>query len=269
MSYGGIALKTGTDYGKYDGTLGENYVNAADDVADAYRIWDSGKLPFIHFMFHLNRQPGCSIYEIANGTYTDLTIHWFQSLVAYCNTGRKAVVVFCPEMNGNWVPAYATDDYSTVAFIEAYRDFVALGTEMGLDASKVKWCWAPNNKGWENLRDWYPGDEWVDIVGMSAYNWGGIFHDRWLTPAELLDPTVAEVRGFTENPLFVTQIASGLNDSRTPEWLDQLVAYAGTGVIGGFVWFNIDMFELGAGTDWNAQVGSLDRVRPDYWFFDC
>lgn len=269
MNYSGIALKTGTDYSQYVGTLGENYVNIADDVADAYHIWDSGKLPFIHVMFHPSRQPDATISRIAFGAYDHLIENWFMELLSYCATGRKAVIVYLPEMNGNWTVYGQEEPVRTLDFIAAYRYFVGKGRMMGLDSSMVQWCWAPNDKGWLSLSDWYPGDEWVDIVGMSAYQWGGIFHDGWSTPAQLLDPTVSEVREFTNKPLLITQIGSGLNDSRSPKWLDQLVTYANTDAIDGFIWFNIDVFGLGEGMDWNTQAVGLDPVRPDYWFFDC
>jgi hypothetical protein len=97
----GITLPTGDDYRPYHAAFGENYVNVADDMADAYEMWDAGKLPIVHVMFHLERQPGCTIRKIAAGDYDTLLEGWLLKLKAYCDTGRKAIVAYLPEMNGN------------------------------------------------------------------------------------------------------------------------------------------------------------------------
>lgn len=191
----GITLKTGDDYGPWHAGMGENYVNVADDLADAYDIYDAGKLPVIHLMFHIERQPGCNIRKIAGGSYNGMLEAWLLKLKAYCETGRKAIVAYLPEMNGNWCPAYATDDYSMIAFKTAWQNFVTAGKTMGLDGTMVKWCWAPNDAGWGRLSDWYPND--VDLIGGSAYNWGGfepVFVEPWESFTFLADRYVTEIR---------------------------------------------------------------------------
>lgn len=266
MAYVGITLTTGSDYSQYHGGLGENYVNVADNLADAWQIWDSGKLPFIHLMFHPGRQPNASIQNIADGMFNDLIDEWLAKLVAYCDTGRKAVVVYLPEMNGNWC-VYATDDYSTTDFKRAWDYLVTTAKAMGLDSSKVLFCWAPNDTGWEDLEAWYPGDT-VDIVGASAYNWGSIFPgEPWESFTQLADRFVREVRPFTDRRIVITQTGAGLNDPRTPAWLDDAVFYTKNYTnIEAFIYFDIDMFALGAGTDWNAQTAPISGARPDHWF---
>lgn len=262
----GVSLTTGDDYDPWHGGLGANFVNIADDVADAYDMWDADLLPIIHVMYHLDRQPGCTIQKIAAGDYDPLIEDWFMRLLEYCTEGRKAIVAYLPEMNGNWVPAYATDNYSTVDFVAAYRWFVAKGKSMGLDETKVKWMWAPNNKGWGALEDW-----WVDtdLVGGSAYNWGGLGYGQpWELPAELFDRYVLEVRDFTDKPIIITQTGTGLNDPRSPDWISQLAYYTDTYQnIEGFVYYNQLMFRYDPGVhDYNDRVEDCSAERPLHWF---
>jgi len=194
--------------------------------------------------------------------------------VAYCDEGRTAVVVYLPEFNGDWT-VYGPEGHPTwgaepADFKTAYRNFVQRGRAMGLGPDKVKWCWAPNNVGWGTLAEWWPGDDVVDVVGGSAYNWGGLYPGyEWQTPAELFGSYAAEVRAFTALPIIVTQTAAGLDDPQTPEWLDQAVQFCAdpASPVGGFLWFNIGEFRFGPGADdYNARTAGMDSTRPDDWF---
>ncbi len=275
MNYAGITLADGSKYSDWNAGLGENYVNIADDTAGAAQMWDQGKLPFIHVMFHPTRQPGCTIEKIAAGDYDHLIENWLMKLLEYTATGRKAVVLYLPEMNGDWTvygpEGHPTWGASPASFIKAYRDFVARGRAMGLDETKVLWAWGPNNVGWGSLKDWWPGSDVVNVIGGSCYNWGGLYPGYdWVSPTKLFDGYVDELRGFEMNlPIFITQMASGLNDSRTPAWLDEAVAYANGPKIEGFHWFSIGEFTYGPGPeDWNVRTATLDDTRPDDWFIE-
>lgn len=272
MNNFGITLSDGTGYPNYTASLGESYDNIADGLWGIQQMYDAGKIPFVHIMFHPSRQPECTIQKIADGDYDHLIENYFMKYLSYTMAGGRVVFVYLPEMNGDWTiygptghPTWTADPE---AFKTAYRNFVEKGRSMGIEAL---WCWAPNNYGYGNLEDWYPGDEWVDIVGMSAYQWAGLYPGyEWKSVSKLLDPTVVEVRLFTKKPLVITQIASGLNDDRTPGFLDELVMYTKIeNNIDGFIWFNIGEFALGTGTDWETQTAPLDSVPPEHWFFDC
>lgn len=264
----GLNLRNAATYAPYRAALSENYVNVLDGLGSAFQMHDEDTLPFIHFMYHEPRQPECTIYKIAAGDYAEAEYEWLKKLKEYCDTGRKATVVYLPEMNGNWCGAYATDDYSTEAFKTAFRNFVDMGRGMGLDWTMVKWCWAPNDTGWETLQAWYPGDEWVDIVGSSAYNWGGIFEgEPWEWPAELFDRFLIEVREFTDKPVVITQTGAGLNDHEQREWIDRMVEYVNDYTnVEGVIYYNELMFALGDDCKWNEQAAVLNETRPDHWF---
>ena len=263
----GICLPNAQSYGPWRTALSENYIDIEDALGSAESMYDEGTLPFIHVMFHSDRQPDASIQNIASGDYDHLIEDWFMRLLSYCATGRTAVVVYLPEMNGNWC-VYATDDYSQSAFITAFRDFVQRGRDMGLDDTMVKWCWAPNDTGWDDLKSWYPGDSYVDICGSSAYNWGGIFEgEPWEWPAELFDRYVLELRAFTAKPIVITQTGAGLNDHQQREWVDRMTQYVDLYTnIEGVIYYNELMFALGDDCNWNSQTAALNATRPDHWF---
>ena len=269
----GITLKTGDDYGPWHAGMGENYVNVADDLADAYDIYDAGKLPFIHLMFHIDRQPGCTIRKIAARDYDTLLEAWALKLKEYLDTGRKAIIAYLPEMNGNWCPAYATDDYSMIAFKQAWQNFARILGELAIDKTQALLCWAPNDTGWGRLSDWYPGLDGgvVDLIGGSAYNWGGfepVFDEPWESFTFLADRYVTEIRGFTDKPIVITQTGCARGDSRAEAWLEDAVFYTLNYTnIDGFIYFNIGEFGWAAGQDdYNDRVEPLSSARPDHWF---
>lgn len=260
MKSPGIAIETNADYSPWSADLGECFPDIiVGDLGGAEAMYDAGKLPYIHPMFKSNT-PQATIQRIAAGVYDTQLYAWLRRLKAYCDTGRKAVVAYLPEMNGNWC-VYATDNSSAYEFKRAWKSFVNMARELGISGSSVQFCWAPNDTGFGSLRDWYPGDAYVDIVGGSAYNWGGIFpNEPWESFTFLADRYVREVRKFTQKPIVITQTGSVSGDSRTPAWLDDAVFYTKNyNNIDGFIWFNLSEFLYEPGVDdWNRRVSPLN-----------
>lgn len=74
-----------------------------------------------------------------------VTIRWAQEMEN--STGRFSWQ--------NWAPA---------AYIKAYRRMGEIARSM---IPNVRLMWSP--KGEKNLRDYYPGNDWVDVVGLSVF----------------------------------------------------------------------------------------------------
>lgn len=76
--------------------------------------------------------------------------------------GKPVFLRFANEMNGSWVPWYGDP--------ELYKQkFRLVARIMREEAPNVAMVWAPNYVGADYM-DYYPGDEWVDWVGVSAYH---------------------------------------------------------------------------------------------------
>jgi endoglucanase len=85
---------------------------------------------------------------------------------------------------------FAWSGWEPEAFKAAYRKFVG---ECRAIAPNVAFMWSP--KGLPNLAEYYPGDDVVDLVGLSifglqAYDQGEFGHNR--TFAEILKPAYDE-----------------------------------------------------------------------------
>ncbi len=60
-------------------------------------------------------------------------------------------------------------DWPPDTFVDAFRKMVTICSEV---APSVRFMWSP--LGYDNMADYYPGDEYVDIVGLSAFG-----HEAW------------------------------------------------------------------------------------------
>jgi hypothetical protein len=75
------------------------------------------------------------------------------------------------EMNGNWEPWSLHPSKFKRAWRHVHRIFVRQG------ALNVAWVWAPNwedvpKVSWNHWTNYYPGDRYVDWVGIDGFNWG-------------------------------------------------------------------------------------------------
>jgi Glycosyl hydrolase family 26 len=77
-------------------------------------------------------------------------------------------------------------------FVAAWRRIVTVFRAAG--ATNVRWVWCPLalEKAWSPADDWrryYPGDRYVDWVGMDGYNWGTTRSwSKWQSFADIFGP---------------------------------------------------------------------------------
>ena len=95
--------------------------------------------------------------------------------------GRRIIIRMMHEMNGDWMhwsPGFFPGQ-TALDFVAAWSRIVDRFRARG--ATNVEWCWCPNGFGdggahmggansLANLGSLYPGDEYVDWVGIDAYN---------------------------------------------------------------------------------------------------
>lgn len=164
--------------------------------------------------------------------------------------GRSLFVAPQQEMNGNWT-VYGMDP---AAFKVAYARFVDIFRAAGLDETQVRFVFAPN--GWSTpphrIADYYPGDDLVDLIGFSAYNYGTSI-DRWSSVAETIGGVIAELRALApDKPYVIAQVASSDIGGDRDAWTRDLFAYTASDPnVVGFLWFNLDKE-----TDWRIWKDS-------------
>lgn len=125
--------------------------------------------------------PGPADYDnILSGQYDDLITKCAQQLKAWSN--KTFLLRFMHEMNIPDAAWWAGHSYNqkpdgtgdTEKFKLAWRHVWQIFRDQGVP--NVQWVWSPNygsspNVAWNNLHNYYPGDQYVDWIGLSGYNW--------------------------------------------------------------------------------------------------
>ena len=119
---------------------------------------------------------------------------------------------FAHEMNGDWYPwSVGSPGGSPQDYVAAYRRVRGMFDDAG--AKHVEWVWCPNvivNGNVEAISRCYPGDDFVDIVGVDGYNFGDLPGHRWTQPAELFGDTVALVAQLAPGkPVWINEVGCG------------------------------------------------------------
>jgi glycosyl hydrolase family 26 len=115
------------------------------------------------------------------------------------------------EMNGNW-SAWdgAHNGNSPPAFVGAWSRIHDIFRQEGAD--NVVWVWSPNAvdtpaEQWNHWTRYYPGDDYVDWVGMDGYNWGHADDSHtWQPFGAVFRDLYADYAG--RKPLMIAETAS-------------------------------------------------------------
>jgi hypothetical protein len=152
------------------------------------RVAAAGSVPFIRLMARngwraTGPDPRYSLQRIVNGAFDDELIAWGRAAAKW---GRPMLVEFGTEVNGSWFPwngtwngGARTTGFGDPAkadgperFRAAYRhvrDMIEAG-----GARNLTWFFHVDDNSlparpWNSLSAYYPGDRYVDWVGVSVY----------------------------------------------------------------------------------------------------
>ena len=173
--------------------------------------------------------------EIADGTYDEILVESFDNIKAHDGVVH---VRFAHEMNGNWYPWSGYNEGNTPEeYVAAWRHVVDVANQVG--ATNIEWVWSPNAITYLQDRDierLYPGDEYVDHVGIVGYISSDVFPPTF---DERFRETITKIRTFTDLSIFITE--TGVS-SDTPD-RDAVICQFVYDMredpdIKGFVWFD-------------------------------
>ena len=230
------------------------------------QVWQAGATPVA------NLEIFATSYEIAAGFHDAALIEWAGGVQQWLAAGEGRSLLLAPlvEMNGNWVP-WGTDPGN---YQIAFRRIHGLFTELGLDETMVRWVWGPNSSSTPpfSITDYWPGEDVVDIVGVSVYNFGG--SRGWWGVWPIMDPAMEQLRTVApDKPYLITQTGTGSSGGDKNRWIMDLFDYAASDPnLVGIVYFNFDKEadwkvwdDRGVAWGWLA-ANSDDRVRYHFPF---
>ena len=195
-------------------------------------------------------QPTYTLQNIINGNFDAYITRWAQDSKAW---GHPFFLRFAHEMNGNWNAwSEQVNGNKPGQFVLAWRHVHDIFARQGV--TNVTWVWSPNIDYSTStpLRELYPGDSYVDWVGMSGYNWGniGAYH-FWQSFTSLFQQTYNDLLSLTSKPMMIAETASTEQAGNKAAWIsDTFVTQLPHNFprIRAFVWFNISKE-----TDWRIE----------------
>ena len=197
-------------------------------------VWNRGAVPL------MTMSPGsASLSDISGGTEDDAIRTWAASVKAY---GKPFWLRFAWEMNGDW---YAWGQ-QPAAYIAAWRHFHDVVVAAG--ATNVTWLWCPNlDVGPNPLAAYYPGDAYVDWMGLDGYNKGS----PSTSFTSLYQSSYDQLVSLSSKPIAIAEVASlEYADGVKASWItDALGSALPTEFpqIKAFVWFNWRFYETDNG----------------------
>ena len=221
-------------------------------------IWEAGSVPVLTWLPSTespNETSSQITREIAAGEYDSFLEEWATQLSKWATTSdgsskRRLYLRPAHEMNGNWYPWSAADSSSTADdYIEMWRRMHDVFSGTDLDETTVQWIWSPNADEIGDVRAeaYYPGDEYVDWVGLDGFNFGDSqSYSSWRTPEEVFLDMLGRMRDLTDKPVALTEFASSSSrdgayrPTAKAVWIKRLFRFVADQNIRMTCWFNVE-----------------------------
>lgn len=211
------------------------------------------------------------------GAFDDYLHQYAKDIVA---TGLPLGIRFNHEMNGVWYPWSETDGKGASLNGNNVGDYVKVWKHVhdifqaeGAN-SLVAWIWSPNivnnlptsHKSQEFLAALYPGDDYVDWVGLSGYLRPPYKEDNDFTFDYTFKQSLDQLRALTTKPIMLAEVGASETDGHKSAWItsffDAMTKPENSDIIG-FAWFNLAVTSYVEGeratNDWriNSRADTL------------
>lgn len=195
--------------------------------------------------------------DLIAGKYDDFLKEYADNFKAYED---PIILRINNEMNGDWV-SYSTFHLGKdpQLYIDAYRYIHDFFDKEGVN--NLIYVFNPNEKSFPNFSynkylAYYPGDEYVDVIGLTAYNTGNYYEgEKWRTFDEAYKPLYDEYEQRFEQPFMITEFSTSSIGGNKAEWLEDMFnsieKYPKIGIA---VFWN--------STDWDYKNGEKVPARP-------
>jgi mannan endo-1,4-beta-mannosidase len=254
-------------------------------------IWETGAVPILTWLPSIgspDETPPRIAREIAAGEHDSIINEWATQLSAWLtesgDSERRLYFRPAHEMNGDWFPWSAADSSSTPDdHIEMWQRLHDMFSENGLDETTIQWIWSPNvdEIGGVRAEAYYPGDGYVDWVGLDGFNFGDTqSYSNWRTPEEVFLDMHNRMRDLTDKPVGLTEFASSSfrDDDYRPAakaiWIKKLFRFVADHDIRMTCWFNVEksgpdeadwaVFGGNRGTETHAIDGETYNTYDSY-----
>lgn len=246
-------------------------------------IWKRGAVPCITWepMFYKDGEeimiPG---EQILNGGYDNYLKTFAKGIKSW---GKPVIIRFAHEMNlerYHW--GTGRDDYNSKSpqiYKKMFQYVISSLKKEGADNVIRAFCpnaeSVPNTSykadaAWNRINSYYPGDEYVDILGIDGYNWGTSrtiekdgWKSNWKSFDDIISPIYKELKKISsKKPVFIFETATVENGGDKNEWIRNAFSSVQNLDIQGIIWFQAKKEE-----DWrinsSGTAGYIDTILPE------
>jgi hypothetical protein len=187
---------------------------------------------------------------------------------------QRFLLRFGHEMNiydSKWWPGHWAPDASL--YVDAYQHIYDLIMVEPGAPTNVEWVWSPNYASnppdaWNAIPNYYPGDPYVDWIGLSGYNWytDGA-PDPWRTFEFLYDDVLTDLTCRYAKPQIIAEFGTveGAGPLSKQAWItDAYQRVQDFPFVRSVIWFNDFAYENPAEADFRVTTGSAHAGIPDY-----
>ncbi|MEV6976659.1 glycosyl hydrolase [Kitasatospora sp. NPDC093806] len=164
-------------------------------------------------------QPDYALRRIIGGEFDGYIKQWAEGVKSL---GYPVALRFAHEMNGYWYPwAEQANGNQRGQYAQAWRHVHDLFKQAGAD--QVVWVWSPN-VDYENatpLDSLYPGDDYVDWIGLSGY-YGTVGLEKYASFDQIFEPTLKKLRAFSQKPVVITETAATDSSGQKARWITEM-----------------------------------------------
>ncbi|WP_431278559.1 glycoside hydrolase family 26 protein [Leifsonia poae] len=224
------------------------------------RAWQAGRMPMMTWESRpidagndTNVAPDYSLSKIISGSF-DAYLHQYAKDIV--STGLPLAIRLDHEMNGVWYPWAENDGQgksingnSSGEYVQMWRHVHDIFQAEGAN-NLVMWVWSPNivnnlpasHQADGYLNALYPGDAYVDWVGLSGYLRPPYKSDNDFSFNYTFKPSLDKLRSITSKPIMLSEIGASETDGHKPAWINSFFTALGkpeNDDIIGFSWFNL------------------------------
>ena len=195
---------------------------------------------------------------------------WAQDLKRY---GKPVFIRWGHEFNIEGYPwGIVNNSKNPAKYVKAYRHVHDIFTSLGV--TNARWIWCPMRESWP-MESWndmhlcYPGDKYVDWIGIDGYNWGTTQSwSMWQTFKLLFRDVARDLwRRYPGKPLMIAEFAAAEEGGDKGEWISQIVEE-----LKNMPYIkNINWFDQRKETDWRIDsskrsVSEFSKMMKDPYF---
>ncbi|MHB8512482.1 MAG: glycoside hydrolase family 26 protein [Actinomycetota bacterium] len=218
--------------------IDQHYYSLNDTFPSGLEQWDiqHGRTPLITW-----EPRGTTLSNIAGGGIDD-TIRARASGLA--SLGTPVFLRFAHEPNGNWYDwSGSSNGNDPSLYVKAFRHVHDLMQQAG--ATNVVWVWSPNSQdvpsaSWNHWTNYYPGDAYVDWVGIDGYNWGTTKSwSSWQSFSQIFQSVYNDYQ--SRKPIMIAETASVENGGSKAQWISDMASTIQNRMpdIAALLWFDV------------------------------